>query len=209
MGPDIKSKGQFFIIAAIIIVLSLIIIRGLLGIYSTAETNENEKSKIENMKLSNLKGEYEYIIGISSVKADPNYSMNLYLSNFSEYVRGNEKSKILWISIFVNGSNQKYYVVAGNYLQNGISINMTPTNTTPSFANLNLSDMATGSYTFSSLINGTVNFTITYSFEGSIIQDTFLFSVSNTSSTAGFFDISLFNEGLKVRTKHLYQRMIS
>jgi hypothetical protein len=204
-----KSKGQFFIIAAIIIVMSIILIRGFLDIYSTSESSLNEMTKIEDMKIENLEKEYEYSLGIASLAADPNASATLYLSNLSYYIRSQENAKILWLAVFVNGGDQKYSVVVGNYLQRSISLNISATNSTPSSASLTINDMANTSYNFTSLINGTINLTLSYIVDDNTIQNTFQLLVGNVSSTTGFFDISLLSDSLKIRTKKVYQRFIS
>lgn len=197
-------KGQFFIIAAVMITVSLIMIKGLLGIYSSEETHANMNMNIDDRQLTNILREYEYATGISSVKTDPNQTIYQYFSNFSEYMRGEKDARLLWITVFVNGTDQKYYINAGNYLKDSISLNISASNSTPSSTLLEIPDMSAKSYTFSSDINGTINITLRYSTGDSYIEDIFQVDISNMTSISSFTDITLISEESKIGTKNLY-----
>ena len=179
-------------------------IKGLLAIYSSEETAVSENMNIFDRQLLNIRGEYEYSAGIASVMADPNASLQAYLTNFSGLLRSDKNAKILWVSVFVNGTNQKYYVNAGNYMQSQIALNVSPTSSTPSSALLNLTDMSASGTNFSSLINGTISMTLRYALEGYQNEDIIQFEVSNSSSVVLFLDAALVADSGKVREKSLF-----
>jgi len=203
-----KTKGQFIVVGAIVIIVSLIMIKDLLGVYSTIQTTSYEETKILEKQLENIKNEYEYIVGIASMQSDVNRSVVLNLSNFSSYIRDQLDSEIFWLGIYVNGTSQNYSVNAGNFLQNDITVTLTPTDSIPESVELSLSDGTVQSATFASQINGTINLTVSYTIKGVSREDIVLFNVSTYNSTAGFFDIKLLSDDLVVRTKDVYERRI-
>lgn len=201
-------KGQFFLIAAILMVISLIMIKGLLGVYSSGETHANMNMNIDDKQLDNINGEYEYAAGMASLTSDPNQTLNQYFSNFSEYIRGEKDFRVLWVTVFVNGTNQKYYLNAGNYIQNKISLNISVTNSTPSGVLMEIPDMTTKSASFDSDINGTINISLRYLIGGIEKENIFQIKISNTSSISSFMDIAIVSSGLKIGTNKLYNANI-
>ena len=183
----------------------MVLLRGTMEIYSSGESAASGRMNIQERQLQNIAGEFEYITGMASLSTDPNYSSVYALSNFSRYVRSSENAKILWVSVYVNGSSGNYSVNIGNYLQRNIYFNVSPTSSSPTSAAVFIPDYSNSSLLFSAQSNCTINLTLTYSSDGSQVQDTFQFAVSNSSSVAGFFDISLLSDGFMARTKRSYQ----
>lgn len=204
-----RRKGQFFIIAAIIITISLIAIKSLLGFYSTEETISAESMRIIDKQLENIRNEYEYITGIALTKTDVNSSLYLYLSNFSNFIREDRDARALWIAISANGSNQKYNLLAGNYMKTPVSVNITLTNSTPASILLNLSDRSVGSSNLSSQINGSINMTIRYAFEGYQNEELAQFEISEINSTTIFIDLMINDGETRVREKSIYSAKLS
>ncbi|MCD6092605.1 MAG: hypothetical protein J7J38_01120 [Candidatus Aenigmarchaeota archaeon] len=200
-----NKKGQFFIIAAIIITVTLVMIRTLISAYSAAEITTHEETKILGRQLENIKGEYEYIVGTASMQNDVNSSLSQNLANFSSYIRDQLDSEILWVAIYFNSSNQNYSVIVGNFLQDNIEINLTISNSTSHTEAISLGDKSIGSRSFN--ITGDVNLTLSYALKDESREDIISFTLSD-NSTIGFFDISLLSDNLKVRTKDLYERKI-
>jgi len=200
-----NKKGQFFIIAAIIITVMLVMIRTLISAYSAAEITTHEETKILGRQLENIKGEYEYIVGTASMQNDVNSSLSQNLANFSSYIRDQLDSEILWVAIYFNSSNQNYSVIVGNFLQDNIEINLTISNSTSHTEAISLGDKSIGSRSFN--ITGDVNLTLSYALKDESREDIISFTLSD-NSTIGFFDISLLSDNLKVRTKDLYERKI-
>jgi len=200
-----NKKGQFFIIAAIVITVTLVMIRTLISSYSAAEITTHEETKILGRQLENIKGEYEYIVGTASMQNDVNSSLSQNLANFSSYIRDQLDSEILWVAIYFNSSNQNYSVIVGNFLQDNIEINLTISNSTSHTEAISLGDKSIGSRSFN--ITGDVNLTLSYTLKDESREDIISFTLSD-NSTIGFFDISLLSDNLKVRTKDLYERKI-
>jgi len=200
-----NKKGQFFIIAAIVITVTLVMIRTLISSYSAAEITTHEETKILGRQLENIKGEYEYIVGTASMQNDVNSSLSQNLANFSSYIRDQLDSEILWVAIYFNSSNQNYSVIVGNFLQDNIEINLTISNSTSHTEAISLGDKSIGSRSFN--ITGDVTLTLSYTLKDESREDIISFTLSD-NSTIGFFDISLLSDNLKVRTKDLYERKI-
>jgi len=200
-----NKKGQFFIIAAIVITVTLVMIRTLISSYSATEITTHEETKILGRQLENIKGEYEYIVGTASMQNDVNSSLSQNLANFSSYIRDQLDSEILWVAIYFNSSNQNYSVIVGNFLQDNIEINLTISNSTSHTEAISLGDKSIGSRSFN--ITGDVTLTLSYTLKDESREDIISFTLSD-NSTIGFFDISLLSDNLKVRTKDLYERKI-
>jgi hypothetical protein len=197
-------KGQFFVIAAIVIAVSLVMVKGMLGVYSASEASANENTKIDDRQIENIERNYEQISGIALLQSDANMSLGRYMSNFSGYIRDSEDSKILWIAVFSNGTDQSYSVTAGNYLQNDVTLSIAATDSVPSGMEMFIPDKSFSSAKFISTINGTINVTISYTLSGNSIEDTFHFPVSAKDSSTVYLDISLISGNSAIRAKDAY-----
>ena len=194
-------KGQFFIISALFILIGLIMLKSLLGVYVTVEEERKQETAIQDKQLRNIKSEYEYTIGIASLQSSVNESGISNLYNLSSLMKSITGSKSLYLFIFVNGSTQKYSVTIGNFLGDKINANLSATNSVPSgysIGDINSSVNVTRG--FQADINGTIYVNITYIRQGSKTIETIPVQVSN-NSVSGFFDITLEDRDLIVRSK--------
>lgn len=197
-------KGQFFIIAAIVIATGLAMISGLLNIYKISETSAGEQMDVGWDILKNIMKEYRFITRVAAVQADPNKSAVQYLSNFSLNIREQQNARILWLAIFMNGTSQEYYVNVGNFMQKRVLLSISVTNSIPSSVSTYLNDLNTASFNFSPQASGLINLTVRYETEDKITEDTISFSAGNTNSLTGFFDIAIKGAGSYVKTKEAY-----
>lgn len=205
----IMRKGQFFIIAALVLLTSIVLIRGMLDVYSSGEKSSSLSADYGEKKLENILDEFENAAGISSLGTSPGTSLVYSLSNFSYYIREREDARILWVSVFSNGTNGNYTATVGNYLQKNLYFNVSATSSSPDSFAFSLDDSENSSMQFSSQINGTINLTVSYSDEGFGVQDTFSFSVSNISSVAAFIDARILSSNGMYGSKRAYQIIMS
>lgn len=205
----IMRKGQFFIIAALVLLTSLVLIRGMLDLYSSGEKSSSLSSDYGEKKLENILDEFENAVGIASLGSSPADGLVYALSNLSSYIREREDARILWVSVYSNGTSGNYTATVGNYLQKNAYFNISATSSSPSSYAFYLDDSENSSVDFSSQVNGTINLTLSYSIEGSSVQDTFGFSVSNISSTTAFLDMRILSGNGMFGSKRTYQRIMS
>ena len=202
-----RSKGQIFLAGAVILLVGLIVLRNLLGVYGTVEEKRYQESLLYDDQLMNIKNEYQYIVGISTLQSNVNESAVNYLSNFSNYLR-NEISdfRVLYLFVFVNGSNQKYSITLGNFLNDKINATVNASDSTPSNISIGfMNDKSNSTNEFQSNVNGTVNITLGYQIKNLTITEMIPIT-SNKNITYGLFDVALNAKGLMVRTKYVCNR---
>lgn len=202
-----RSKGQIFLAGAVILLVGLIVLRNLLGVYGTVEEKRYQESLLYDDQLMNIKNEYQYIVGISTLQSNVNESAVNYLSNFSNYLR-NEISdfRVLYLFVFVNGSNQKYSITLGNFLNDKINATVSASDSTPSNISIgSMNDKSNSTNEFQSNVNGTVNITLGYQIKNLTITEMIPIT-SNKNITYGLFDVALNAKGLMVRTKYVCNR---
>lgn len=200
------KKGQMFLIAAILVVIGLIMLKNLLGVYSTGEETRFQETQILGKQLNNIINEYKYTLAVAAAQENVTNSSINYTENLSTYLRKDIDSEILYALVFVNSSNQKYYITLGNYLNDRINATIDVTDSTPSSSAIGILEDRTNSTTeFQSGINGTVTITITYIRQGTEFVETFPIVVSSSRNLIkGFFDVKIKNEETFVRIKDTY-----
>lgn len=201
-----RKKGQFFLIAAIFILMGIIIIKDIIGFFEIGEERRFHESTFLNKNLKNIKNEYRYLIGLSSMQSDVNSSGIIKLWNFTNLIRDSINSKILYVYIFTNGTNQKYSITVGNFLNDRINVLINVTNSTiPSYFFGLMNDKTNNTKEFQSNINDTINIILTYDTQTEQTIEKFSINPSKNSVTC-FFDITLYNDNLLVRMKDIYNR---
>ncbi len=199
------SKGQMFVIGAILIVIGLIMLKNLLGIYSTAEEKRYQESIIIDKQLRNVKDEYKYIVATAAVQADANASGISYLSNFSNFIRNDFDSKIVYMFVYANGTTQRFSITVGNFIDDKINVTVNATNSNPAgYLYGNMNDKTNLTREFNATINGTINVTLTYIYRSGNFTERIPVNVSTRNLAAGFFDISLEDSSLYIRSKETY-----
>ncbi len=200
-------KGQMFVIGAILILIGLIVLKNLLGVYSTAEEKRYQESVILDKHLRNVRDEYKYIIATASMQNDANASGISYLSNFSSLIRNDMDSKIVYMFIFANGTTQKFSVNVGNFVNDKINVTVNATNSNPNgYVYGGMDDKTNLTREFNATINGTINVTLKYLHRNINFTETVPMNVSTKNLAAGFFDITLVGSDIYVRTKETYNR---
>lgn len=190
-----SSKGQMFIVGAVVFVIGLFLIKNMFSVYSMVEEKRYQESILIDKELKNIAKEYEYITGIASMKG--NDSGINYLEDFSLRLRNESDFRIFYVFIYVNITNQKFSSTVGNFLNDNINVTLNSTNTF--IFQLNDKTNATREFSASTL----TNLTITYKIKNSIVTEKLLVDASK-NFTALFYDIMLDENGM-VRTKNYYK----
>ena len=192
-----RSKGQMFIIAAIIILIGLIILKSLLGIYTTVEEKRYQETSILDKQLRNIKNEYERLSGLAFY----DYPSGIqHLSDFSALT----DKKVLYMVVFVNESN--YKVTVANFIDDKINCTLTATSSTPSeykIGTLNHAEYVVREF---HALSSNVDLTLTYQAKGSVITEAISLDTTK-NATVSFFDITLDKKDMFVRTKDTYEVM--
>ena len=202
-----SCKGQMFLIGAILIIISLVLLRNLLGVFTTAQEEEAGEAIIADMELRNIKNEYNYLAGIASrnLNLTPNVSAINNLYNISDLIRNDKNVKILYVLAFVNGTNQRYTVTVGNFLNDRINATVNVTNSSTSgfyFGNIN--DKINVTAEFLPNANVTVTITLNYTLQDNNITEIMKANVGTRNHLSLFYDITLEGSDFAVRTKDVY-----
>ncbi len=202
----VLSKGQMFLIGAILIIIGLVLLRNLLGVFTTAQEEEAGESIIADAELRNIKNEYNYLIGIASrSNLIPNVSAINNLYNMSDLLRNNKNVKILYMLAFVNGTNQRYTVTVGNFLNDNINATVNVTNSsTAGFYFGKINDKTNVTAEFLPTSNVTITVTLNYALQDSNITEIMKANIGTMNHFSLFYDIMLEGSDFAVRTKDVY-----
>lgn len=195
-----------FIIASILMLIAMIMMKNLLGIYATFEEKSFSETFILDKQLNNLKGEYTYLAGFTSLQGNANQSGITYMYNFSNFTTGDISAKVLYVYVFGNGSSQRYSVTVGDFISDEINITLNATSSTPTGFTFTLGSRTNATYEFGSNTNGTVNITLRYTHRNENTTEQFPVLISTSNVVAGFFDITVSSAGQFVRSKSIYNR---
>lgn len=199
-------KGQYFIIGAVFIVIGIITIKGMIGFFDVAsEKGFNEDNTFDN-NIENIKNEYRYIAGISTMQNDINYSGVTYLENFTNVLKNSLNIKILYIYIYTNGSTNEYAVTVGNFINDRINLLVNVTDSTSLGHLFGLTDPNKNvTAFFTSSGGGIVNVTVTYDTQTDQIYEFFIVNTSRTSVIL-FTDTTIYNDNILIRSKDIFNR---
>jgi hypothetical protein len=207
MGAD-WMKGQYFLLATVFIVIAVILLKGMFGFFDITKERSFHEGTFLEKNLKNIEKEYEYLIGIASLQNDPKSMGIEYMWNFTNFVRRESESKILYIFAFNNITSGKYYVTIGNFLNDRIyaTINVTDSTTLGSSLGI-MVDKQNTTTEFTPSISGQINITLTYNTKNDVIVEKLPIS-SASNSIYGFFDIKLESRNFIIRTKETYNRTL-
>lgn len=197
-------KGQMFFIAAIFMVIGFVLLRGLLTLPEISEEKTFHDTAYLDRNLKNIANEYSHIAGAASMQPSINRSGQEYLYNFSTFVRSEVDSRIAYVLIYANGSTGNFSATIGNFVQNNISGTISFAGPLSSSTGFVMNDRTNLTYAFNST-PGWTNVTFEYTYGGSITIEKFYFN-SSRNYVAAFFDITLLENGLFVRSKSYYNR---
>ena len=201
--PLYSSKGQLFIVGAIIVLVGFIMLHNLFT-YSSIEEKRFLESSLLDKYSGNVVNEYKNIVGLSSMQSNINKSGIDYLSNFSFFIRDGIESRILYVFVFLNSS--KYSVTVGNFLDDKINATISATDSTPDGYSIGvLDDKTNQTREFITNTNGTIELTLTYNKMGVEFNETIPIRSGN-NFVQGFFDISLEEDDIFLRKIGMYNR---
>ncbi len=195
-----------FIIASILLLIAMIMLKNLLGIYATYEEKSFSEMFTLDKQLNNLKSEYRYLVGLTTLQGNANQSGITYLYNFSNFSTSDISAKVLYVYVFGNGSTQRYSATIGNFIEDEINMTVNATSSTPTGFTFTLNSMANATYEFNSSINGTINITLRYAYRNDNVTERFPVLISTSNVVAGFFDITVSSGDQFVRSKSVYNR---
>lgn len=198
-------KGQMFLIGAIFIIIGLVLLRNLTGIFTTFQEEEAGESIVADMELRNIKSEYNYIVGIATQQSAPNVSAINNLYNISDLIRNNKDAKILYMLAFANGTNQRYAVTIGNFLNDKINatVNVTGSSALGSYFG-SVDDKTNVTAEFSPDSNATITITLNYALQNNNFTEIIKADVTTRNHFSLFYDITLEDSKATVRTKDVY-----
>lgn len=199
-------KGQMFIMAAILVISGVVLVYSIIGLPSIAEEKKFQDSMLLDKTARNVMNEYIYAMGASTIYGEPNASAEVFLANLSAFVKSDTDSEMFYSVIFVNGTTSSISVNTGNFLDATTGVTISLTNSTPSSATLSLANGANGTLYFMRNINGTMNFSITYTKDSESVTETFPLTAGTSNLMQGFFDITLRSSNSKINLIETYNR---
>ena len=195
-----------FILAAVLIISGIVLVFNVLGSPAITEEKKFQDTRMLDKTAENIMREYMFALGTATLYPKPNESASNFISDLSSYMRNETDSSIFYAIIFVNGTNQRYSVNIGNYMDDSISVNVSATNSTPASGAFALNDKKNTTLYFSSGINGTVNVTVSYTKGNNQITENIRVGVSTKNLMQGLFDITVRDSGFSVNLKETYNR---
>jgi hypothetical protein len=198
-------KGQYFIIGAVFIVLGIITIKGMVGFFDVASEKGFNEDNTFDSNIENIKNEYRYIAGVSTMQNDINYSGITYLENFTNLIRNSLDAKVLYVYIYTNGSANKYTVTVGNFIDDRINLLVNVTGSTTLGYLFGLTEPNKNVTAFFTSTGDMVDITVTYDTQTEQIYELFKVNTSRTSITL-FTDTTVYNDNILVRSKDIFNR---
>ncbi|MDI6720995.1 MAG: hypothetical protein QMD85_01300 [Candidatus Aenigmarchaeota archaeon] len=204
---SIRPKGQMFLIATILILVTFFALRNMLDVYDVFEEKRSQEIKTENFQIRNMVKEYEYTAGIASMQPDVNRTAQDYLFNFSTFIRDVSDVKVLYVFVYSNSTTGKYSVVIGNFLSDNVNGTINATNSQPSSFQFLLRNKRDITKEFNFTVNGSAELNLTYTTKNEVRRDT----MNITLQSPGYFaslltDITAEGNDIKVRYKDIYNR---
>ena len=201
-----QYKGQMFIIASVLVLVGLVLIFNILGVQTITEEKRSQDSRLADKIARNIMAEYMFLTGTATAKQEVNKSAADFAANFSAYIRSEMPSNVFYAIAFVNGTNQRYSLNVGNYLNRRINITVNATDSTPLGNNAFLDDMKNSTFHFSSSINGTINVTINYRAGNTDVTEKFGINSSAKNFIRAFFDVTVIDGSSQINIKDTYNR---
>jgi len=171
-------KGQFFVFAAIVLILTIISAKSLmvsinsipiLDVTSVDRMVENVGTEFKNILLFK---DYDSFVD--------------HVTDFSKKIRNDNDFKVLWI---LCKYNETFNISVGNFLGEKIDGNLSLVGLSPSLVSFSLDSGSVSNYTFTKT-SDSVSITISYTFSGGNRKETIVLDASRPF-IYGFFDVSL------------------
>lgn len=190
-------KGQMFIIGAVLLLVSVILIKDIVNIYPIIDEKNYINSIITEKNMRNVKNEFNYILGMVALRNSTNY-----MSNFSDYIR-RDNYKSMHIITIVNGTTNNFTVTIGNYFGGDLNYTLNATDSTPKGYTNIVKDRSYSYHIFNTSTTGSIIITFNYTLDNDNIVETIPIDVKNRNFIQGFFDIKT-DSLIYMRTKYLY-----
>ncbi len=199
-------KGQFFVIAAIVITVTLILLRELFVAYYAVQLAEQHTARELANSLENLVREYELLVEVVCKPVSLCSNANLYFQDFSSKVK--ESVDVFYVLVSYNSSAAQAEFTLGNYLWRNLNLKITLTNgTTTLSTNYQLDQGETREFALGP-IAGNSNLTIYYSYIKAERKE--LLELNLTRDLAALFlDLEKSVGANFLRRKCFYQKVLS
>ncbi len=195
-----------FLVGAIMIVVALLLMRNLLGVFTTGQEEEGLESLVADMEIRNIANEYSYIPGTALQQPQPNVSAIDNLYNLSDLLRNDKGNvRMLYMIAFVNGTDQRYTVTVGNFMNDNVNVtvNVTGSNVLGNYFG-SIADRTNVTAEFLPDANGTMTVTLNYTLQNSNFTEIIKANVSTKNHFSLFYDITLEHSKITVRKKDVY-----
>ena len=204
MGEDVK--GEFFLIAAIVIVVTLILLRELFVAYYAVQLAEQHTAKELAGSLERLAKEYELLVEVVCKPSLLCQNVNLYFQDFSSKVK--ESVDLLYVLVVYNSSAEQAEFILGNYLWRNLRLRITLTNGTTTLSTNYLLDQGETREFALGPIAGETNLTIHYSYIETERKE--LVELNLTRDLAALYlDLEKSVGDDFLRRKYFYQKLLS
>ncbi len=199
-----QKKGQLFIIATIFVILIIILIKNTIGTVDITEENRFQGTRLAEKSLKNIQNEFRNVVSAAAVQPDANRSGMEYLRNTSLQARNDLDASILYVYIVANGTNNKYSVTIGNFLQDRVNVTYNATGSSPGGNVFIVEDKQNATNEYTSSVTGTINVNITYTSQNQDTTERFNITTNAKNNIFLFTDITVRSNDLFVRGKDIY-----
>ena len=196
-------KGQLFLIATIFMIIMVVLIRNMISV-ETTEENRFQESRIIEKNLKNIQNEFRQLASGAAVQTDANISGMDYMRNFSLRVTQDMDVSIMYMYIVANGTNNKYSVTIGNYLQDRMNITFNATSSTPGGNIFLVEDKKNATNEYTSSINGAIGINLTYTSKNQDTTERFNITTNAKNNIFLFTDVTVRSNEFFVRGKDIY-----
>ncbi len=209
MGDTMK-KGQMFIIAAIIVSISLILLKEYFGVFSIIEEKRHQNAESLSERMANIQAEYMNIVNVAMENSDVNASAIGQLYNFSQYLQQQEDIEILYMFVYVNKSRNEMQVVLGNFMGDTIDVLLNTTGTVFSEQTATLFDKETAEMLFyiQPEYDSLVNITLEYELQDEFVIERASIDASGNSQLL-FYDFAVSSGASSSRVKDVYNPVLN
>ncbi len=199
-----QEKGQMFIIATLFIIVAIVLIRNMVGTLEITEENRFQETRLVENTLRNAQNEFRELAALAALQQDANQSGMDYMRNLSLQLRDDADVQIMYIYVVANGTNNKYSVSMGNYLQDRMNITFNATNSNPGGRVFIIEDKANLTREYNSSVNGTISFNVTYTAQNQESTERFNITSNTKNNIFLFTDVTVRSNELFARGKDFY-----
>lgn len=201
-------KGQFFIIAAVLVIGALLAFRSFLSIYATEEELQRQEQSIADRQLANIRDEMRSAVAVASAQQQPNASAIAMVYNFSQLVREKDVH-IIYVIASANTTTKNISITVGNFLGEPVNVTLNLSNATPAgYAIGLLGDKRNETRQFNTSAHGPVMVTLSYMRQTENMSDSFTIDTS-AHALAAFFDIEYDEQDARLRVKTTFNTTLN